>query len=169
MTKEEYKEASEYWQKKDAAGMSGEHAAVKAAAEAYVLSRNTCALATGAGDFVRCTPIEYTYHDGAFWMFTEGGQKFTGLAGNSHVCLAVFDPYSGFGKLKGLQIMGQAEAVEPFSAEYNQAAAFRKIPLEALQKLPSPMHLLKIVPSEADFLDSDFKEQNLSARQHFIW
>ncbi len=29
-----------------------------------------CALATGTGDYVRCTPLEYNYHDGKFWIFT---------------------------------------------------------------------------------------------------
>ena len=34
--------------------------------EDYIQRGNTCALATGAGDYVRCTPIEYSYHDGCF-------------------------------------------------------------------------------------------------------
>ena len=28
---------------------------------------------------MRCTPIEYSFHDGKFWMFSEGGEKFIGL------------------------------------------------------------------------------------------
>ena len=32
--------------------------ALKSAIDAYVMENNTCALATGTGDYVRCTPIE---------------------------------------------------------------------------------------------------------------
>ena len=49
------------------------------AVEKYIGENNTCALATGAGDFVRCTPIEYSYHDGKFRMFSEGAETFIGL------------------------------------------------------------------------------------------
>ena len=45
-----------------------------------------------------------------------------------------FDKYEGFGKLKGMQVTGEAELVAPFSDEYNAAAEFRKIPLDALKK-----------------------------------
>ena len=41
-----------------------------------------CALAAGIGDYVRCTLLEYSYHDGEFWIFTEGGEKFIGLERN---------------------------------------------------------------------------------------
>ena len=34
------------------------------------LHRNgaVCVLATGIGDYVRCTPLEYSFHDGQFWI-----------------------------------------------------------------------------------------------------
>lgn len=44
---------------------------------------------------MRCTPIEYSYHDGRFWMFSEGGEKFIGLEKNENVCLAIYDKYDG--------------------------------------------------------------------------
>lgn len=94
----------------------------------YITANNTCALATGADGFIRNTPIEYSYHDGCFWMFSEGGEKFVGLEKNPNVCIAIFDKYAGFGSLKGLQVMGVASIVEPFSAEYNAHAAVKKIP-----------------------------------------
>ena len=68
----------------------------------YITANNTCALATGADGFIRNTPIEYSYHDGCFWMFSEGGEKFVGLEKNPNVCIAIFDKYAGFGSLKGL-------------------------------------------------------------------
>ena len=104
-------------------------------------------------------------HDGKFWMFSEGGRKFIGLEKNSHVCLAIYDKYDGFGNLRSLQVTGIAAMVEPFSKEYNTHAAFKKIPLDALKKLPSPMNLICVTPTRIDALFSDFKKDGYSVRQ----
>lgn len=114
---------------------------------------------------MRCTPIEYTYHHGAFWLFSEGGEKFSALEKNKNVCLAIFDKYEGFGKLKGMQVSGVAELVKPFSDEYNAAAEFRKIPLDALKKMPHTMNLIKVQPKKIEFLNSDFKKDGADSRQ----
>ena len=55
--------------------------------------------------------------------------------------------------------------VEPFSEEYNTHAAFKKIPLDALKKLPSPMNLICVTPTHIDALFSDFKKDGYSVRQ----
>lgn len=165
MTHEEFLRAENYWKEHDAESAGMDPALLRKAAEEYIQANDTCALATGSGETVRCTPIEYTYHDGAFWMFSEGGEKFACLEHNRHVCLAVFDKYAGFGKLKGLQISGRAELPELFSDEYVRAAAYRKIPLETLRKLSHPMILIKIIPERAEFLNSEFKKQGFDSRQ----
>ena len=104
-------------------------------------------------------------NDGKFGMFSEGGRKFIGLEKNSHVCLAIYDKYDGFGNLRSLQGTGIAAMVEPFSEEYNAHAAFKKIPLDALKKLPSPMNLICVTPTRIDALFSDFKKDGYSVRQ----
>ena len=58
-----------------------------------------------------------------------------------------------------------AAMVEPFSEEYNTHAAFKKIPLDALKKLPSPMNLICVTPTRIDALFSDFKKDGYSIRQ----
>ena len=83
-------DAASYWEKKDRNSVKLDRDTLKAMAEEYIQANNTCALATGTGEFVRCTPIEYSYHDGCFWMFSEGGEKFRALARNPQVCLTVF-------------------------------------------------------------------------------
>ena len=103
MTHEQFERTAQYWNKKEKITMPEE--ALKQAVEKYIQENNTCALATGSGDYVRCTPIEYSYHDGKFWMFSEGGEKFIGLEKNANVSLAIFDKYDGFGNLESLQIM----------------------------------------------------------------
>jgi hypothetical protein len=165
MTHEDYQKAANHWKVKDAAGKAMPSTLLLKACETYIGKNNTCALATGADSFVRCTPIEYTYHDGAFWMFSEGGEKFLALEKNANVCLAIFDKYDGFGTLKGMQVMGVASVVEPFSNEYVAAAEYKKIPLVALKKLPEVMNLIKVVPTRIDFLNTDFKKDGYSSRQ----
>jgi len=165
MTHEEYQKAAEHWKIRDADNKEMPRADVLSVAEAYICKNNTCALATGNGTFVRCTPIEYTYRDSAFWMFSEGGEKFAALEYNKNVCLAIFDKYDGFENLKGMQVTGIAEIIVPFSKEYTAAAEFKKIPVDVLKKLPTPMNLIKITPVKIDFLNSDFKKNGFSARQ----
>ena len=117
---------------------------------------------------MRCTPLKYSYHDGKFWIFTEGGEKFIGLEKNDNVSLAVFDKNPSFGELKSVQVMGKAAIIEPMSAEYVAHAEYKKVPVAALQKLfnqDRPMHLICITPVKMDVLYSDFKKQGYDIRQ----
>ena len=168
MTHEEFQSAANYWIIKDKDSVRLDPAALRAAVEAYIAENNTCALATGFGDFVRCTPIEYSYHDGAFWIFSEGGEKFLALEHNANVCLAIYDRYGSPQGLRGMQVTGVAEMVEPFSEPYNAHAAHRKVSMEFLKKLSSPMNLIKIRPVRIDFLCSAFKKEGASPRQSLL-
>ena len=123
MNSKEYEEATDYWVAREADAKRLSAKELRAAIDAFLGSHNTCALATGEGDFVRCTPLEYVWRDGVFWMFSEGGLKFCGLASNKNVSLAVYEPYGGFGSLESAQVTGTAETVDPDSAEFAQAAA----------------------------------------------
>lgn len=166
MTTEEYKKAADFWKAKECREMPIEQ--LKPVVEDFLHSSAVCALATGAGDYVRCTPLEYSYHDGQFWIFTEGGEKFIGLEKNKNVSLAVFEKNPDFGELKSVQVMGVAKLIEPMSAEYVAHAEHKKIPAAALQKLADqgqPMHLLCITPVRMDALFSDFKKQGYDSRQ----
>lgn len=169
LSHEDYSRAANYWKEKDAQSTKMPQEALKQAVESYIRANNTCALATAAGDFVRCTPVEYVYHKNAFWIFSEGGEKFYALEKNKNVCLSVFDKYEGFGKLKGMQVTGRAAIVEPFSEEYTELASVCKIPLEALKKMPHPMNLIKITPKKIEFVNSEFKKEGADSRQvlHF--
>ena len=166
MTTEEYKKAADFWKAKECKEMPIEQ--LKPIVEDFLRNSAVCALATGTGDYVRCTPLEYSYHDGKFWIFTEGGEKFIGLEKNKNVSLAVFEKNPDFGELKSVQVMGTVKLLEPMSAEYIAHAECKKIPAAALQKLADPghpMHLLCITPVRMDALFSDFKKQGYDSRQ----
>ena len=166
MTTEEYKKAATYWTSKERKEMPPDQ--LKSIVEEYLSTGSVCALATGSGDYVRCTPLEYSYHDGKFWIFTEGGEKFIGLEKNDNVSLAVFDKNPSFGELKSVQVMGKVAFIDPMSAEYVSHAEYKKVPVAALQKLfdqGRSMYLLCIIPVKMDVLFSDFKKQGYDVRQ----
>ncbi|HWQ30209.1 MAG TPA: pyridoxamine 5'-phosphate oxidase family protein, partial [Negativicutes bacterium] len=148
----DYRKAASYWMEKDAEAVRMDRDTLLAHMEKFIMAHNTCAMATGSGDFVRCTPIEYNYNNGIFWMLSEGGLKFRGLEDNKNVCLAIYDGYTGFGQLGGMQITGTAELVEPWSGEYMEMLAVKKISADNLKKLPVTLHLIKVTPTRIDFL-----------------
>lgn len=162
----DYKKAASYWMNKDEKAVRMDKDELFSKIEKFIMAHNTCALAAGCGDFVRCTPIEYNYKDGMFWMFSEGGMKFRALEKNKNVCLAIYDSYTGFSKLSGMQVAGTAELVEPWTGEYMDLLEFKKIPAENLKKLPVTMYLIKVTPTRIDFLCSEFKKLGFDSRQH---
>jgi nitroimidazol reductase NimA-like FMN-containing flavoprotein (pyridoxamine 5'-phosphate oxidase superfamily) len=161
----DYERAASHWIEKDKESVKMDSDALQQEITAFIQKHNTCALAVAAGDFVRCTPIEYNYVDGSFYLFSEGGLKFKALKDNKNVCLAIYEEYQGFGKLNGLQVTGTAEMVEPWSEEYLKLLALKKIPETAMRKLPEPMNLIKIVPAVMEFLCSDLKKEGFGSRQ----
>ncbi len=165
MNSEECEKAANYWvaREADAKRMPGEE--LRAAIDDFLSTHNTCALATGSGDFVRCTPLEYAWRDGAFWIFSEGGLKFRGLASNKNVSLAVYEPYGGFGSLESAQIIGTAEIVDPDSSEFAQAAAAKNIPAASLDRIKGMLHLIKVTPTRIDYLSSSLKKLGYDSRQ----
>ncbi len=44
---------------------------------------------------------------------------------------------------------------------------YKKIPVEAIRKMPQPMNLIKITPESFDYLDSDLKKEGFNIRQHY--
>lgn len=164
----DYKKAASYWIEKDAKAIQMDCEVLFTYIEKFIMAHNTCAIATGCGDFIRCTPIEYNYKDRKFWLFSEGGLKFRGLEGNKNVCLAIYDEYKGFGQVNGMQITGTAELVEPWSYEYRELLAFKNISEENFKKLPVTMYLIKVTPTRIDFLSSEFKNLGFDSRQHLI-
>lgn len=172
MEREDFERAASYWDCKEAARSDSEvmpREDLRVEINRFLREHNTCALATGAGDYVRCTPLEYLWEDGAFWIFSEGGRKFVGLERNANVSLAVFEPYEGFGRLASMQVMGKAEVVDPASPEFTRALGYRGIPASKADKIAQMLHVIKVTPVEADYLCSALKEKGYDFRQHLVW
>lgn len=165
----DFEKAASYWEEKDAQSVKMEPGALWVEMEKFIQEHNTCALATGCDDFVRCTPIEYSYRHGKIWLLSEGGLKFRALKNNKNVCLAIYDPYSGFNTLGGMQISGTAKLVEPMSEEYLELMAYKKISVDNLRKLQHELYLICVTPTQIDFLWSGFKKMGYDSRQHLVF
>jgi len=55
--------------------------------------------------------------------------------------------------------------IKPFSDVYNQHAAYKKVPLAALEKMNPPMNLICVTPTKIQALFSDFKQKGYDSRQ----
>lgn len=134
--------------------------------EQYLGSHRLCVLATACRSFTRATVLEYTWRDGVFWIFSEGGRKFRALAENPLVGLTVFDPDFRPGKVRSVQCGGRGELVPYLSEEYLEAAEQIGLTREKLKKMSPPLHLIRIRPESFLMLDSQFREKGYGVRQH---
>ena len=96
----DYQEASQYWVEKEKGDVHLAREELLKKIDQFISGHNTMALATGYDTFVRCTPVEYNYYDGFFYIFAEVGKKFIGLEKNPHVSFSVFEPYLAFTRFR---------------------------------------------------------------------
>jgi flavodoxin/uncharacterized protein YhbP (UPF0306 family) len=133
----------------------------------FIVDNNTCTLATGCGDYVRNTPIEYIYCNNNFYFISEGGFKFRGILQNSNVSIAIFNNYTSMNELKGIQISGKSEIIPCWSEEYIQVINFKGLNINALRNLPVDLNLIKVVPQVFEFLNTDFKTNGMDSKQYY--
>lgn len=134
----------------------------------FITSHNTCTLATGSGDFVRNTPIEYTFYKDNIYFISEGGFKFKGILQNPNVCIAIFNNYTSMKELKGMQISGESQIIDAWSNEYIELMKFKGLNIEVLKNLPVNLNLIKVVPHVFEFLNTDFKEKGMDSKQYYF-
>jgi|GEM_PF-427296 len=134
----------------------------------FIEINNTCTLATGSGDFIRNTPIEYTYYRDEFYFISEGGFKFKGILQNPNVCISIFNSYTSMNELKGMQISGESEIIPCWSEEYIELIKVKELNVESLKSLPFNLNLIKVVPRVFEFLNTDFKENGMDSKQYYF-
>jgi len=131
----------------------------------FILSHNTCTLATGSETAVRATPIEYTYLNGFFYFLSEGGEKFAYLLQNPAVSLCIFEEYKSMATLSGMQITGEAKLLAVGSEEYRSVLDHKKLSYEKLCSLPITMNMIKVAANKIEFLNSAFAAKGYQVRQ----
>lgn len=133
----------------------------------FIINNNTCALATGRGDYVRNTPIEYTFYKNNFYFISEGGFKFRGILQNSNVSIAIFNKYTSMNELKGMQVTGKSEIIPCWNEEYIQVINYKGLNINTLINLLVDLNLIKVVPQVFEFLNTDFKKKGMDSKQYY--
>ena len=131
----------------------------------FILHHNTCGFATGYGDYIRCTPIEYTYMNGEFWFVSEGGFKFIGLEKNKNVSLAIFEYYGDMRDSHGLLVMGTVELYDNESQEFKDLLAYKGIPYDAVKAAKVEVAVVRVTPHTYEMYDTDFVKMGYDVRQ----
>lgn len=165
MNRQEYDRAAKFWISRESEIKQMEPKQLLSKIEEFLTSHNTCALATGSGSFVRCTPLEYEYFRGRLWIITEGGLKFAALRDNDRVSVAVYEPYTDFDSVKGIQITGTAQVAEPGNVEFEEYQAHRSEKGGSGAALPQGLYLLVIHPERIEGVFGEFLGMGYSARQ----
>lgn len=137
--------------------------------EEFLHRHNTCTLCTASNDMVIGTPIEYIYENGKIYIITEGGRKFINLLRNDNVSIAVYENYSGFANLEGLQLSGRATIIDYNDYEYDEIIKLKKLEPKNIKKLNMLMNVIKIDLYRATFLSADIKKEGYEAKQVMIF
>ena len=165
LTEADFKRLQNFWVEQQKTANHMEPAQAFAHIKGFIEHHNTCGFATGYGDYIRCTPIEYTYMDGDFWFVSEGGNKFIGLEKNRNVSLAIFEYYGDPKDSHGLQVMGKAEFFSNTSEEFKKLLAFKGIPYDVVKAAQVDVAVVKVVPDRFEMYDTDFVKQGFDVRQ----
>ena len=154
-----------FWIEQQKSAVHMDREAALAHMQEFIKKHNTCGFATGYGDYVRCTPIEYTYMDNEFWFVSEGGSKFIGLEKNRNVSLAIFEYYGDVKDSHGMQVMGRAELYDHESDEFKKLLAFKGIPYDAIKAAKVKVAVVRVIPQVYEMYDTDFVKQGYDVRQ----
>ncbi|MDY2626612.1 MAG: pyridoxamine 5'-phosphate oxidase family protein [Coriobacteriales bacterium] len=165
MNPEDFDRASKFWAEKDRNTEKMPDDQLRQWVDSFLARHNTLALATASTSGVRCTPLEYTWKNGAIVIVSEGGEKFAHLKENPQVGVAIFDPYTGFGALSSVQVSGSARIDRLDVDSIDELAEWVPYPADTFRKLDHPMYLIRIEPARIDVLSSSFKDLDYDARQ----
>lgn len=131
----------------------------------FINSHNTCTLATCNAGSVRSTPIEYSYINNHLYLLSEGGEKFSNLLLNSSVSVSIYNSFEGMNSIAGMQITGTASIISTSSEEYEAVIKLKGLDMEALNRIPVLLNLIKIDMTRIEFLYSKFKQMGVDSKQ----
>ena len=83
----------------------------------FLEENKICTLATCSNNIPRSTTVRYRSKDLTIYILTEGGMKVKNIRENPSVSVSLYGDYSGFQSVRGLQIWGKAEIINPEDKE----------------------------------------------------
>ena len=89
---------------------------------AFLEENPICTLATCSNNIPRSTPVRFRSKGLTIYILAEGGMKIKNLMANPTVSLSLYGEYSGFQSVRGLQLWGKADIINPEDGEsYREA------------------------------------------------
>ncbi|WP_017416092.1 pyridoxamine 5'-phosphate oxidase family protein [Clostridium tunisiense] len=143
-----------------------EEGSLKEQIEDFLSKRSVANLSTSNSENSRSTPIEYIYKDNYIYIYSEGGIKFFNLLQNNKISLSIYDSYTNFNELKGMQISGVAYIISPKSEIYDEVLKMKNINKWTLSTL---LNVIKIKIKKVEFLNSDFKKLGYDINQIYYF
>lgn len=132
----------------------------------FLKTQSTCVIATCSDSIPRASTVEFFPVGLTVYIITEGGKKLENIRKNPGVSIALSAPFTGWKGLKGLQMSGTAEIGRKGSAIFAEGVkAYKK--RKGLKKvlMPDFMNILKIIPSQIDYIDSELEKKGYEIRQ----
>jgi general stress protein 26 len=132
----------------------------------FLKTQATCVIATCSDSIPKASTVEFFPAGLTLYVITEGGGKVENIKKNPRVSIALSAPFTGWESLKGLQISGTAEIGRKGSEIFEEGInAYRK--RKGLKKvlMPDFMNMVKIIPVEIDYIDTEFENKGYEIRQ----
>lgn len=143
--------------------------ALLARVEALLEKHTTCVLAVGSRLGVRAVPTEYRYEGGHVVMVTEGGEKLAHVLANGEVGVAVYEPFTSWETVAGLQLAGRARVHRPGTDDHARLAALWGLDAARLAALPVRLYVIDVTPHRADLLDATLRAEGHAPHQTYVY
>ena len=158
-----YEAAAKFWLKKDNDAIKMPPDDLRKELDSFLKGEKVCTLAVADGNFVRCTPLTYTYREGRFYIFSEGGLKFRALAKNKNVALEVHAEYHGPGSAKSVQVTGEALVIGADDEDFITRADAAGMNGASLKKMG--LILIVVTARKLEYLNSELRKRGYCPRQ----
>jgi predicted pyridoxine 5'-phosphate oxidase superfamily flavin-nucleotide-binding protein len=134
--------------------------------EEFLKEESMCVIATCAHDIPRASSVEFFPLGTTLYILTEGGKKVENIGHNPMVSVAVHAPFTGWGRVRGLQMTGEAEIGRKGSRIFDEGSeAFRKRRGVKTATLPDFMNVIRVRPDKIEYIDSTLEDKGFSMRQ----
>lgn len=119
------------------------------------------------------SPVEYYAEGKAVYILPQpGSPKLQAMQQDPRVCFSIYAENSGWASVRGAQLFGNAELLEPGTPEHDHALTVYRWQSSAVQlgkpvDQPPQMQLLKIVPDRIVYTEQWLRKDGFGPRQ--IW
>lgn len=135
---------------------------LKSFIEDFISRRSVASICTLSKDSNTSTPIEYIYKDEYIYIYSEEGIEFFNNLQSNKISLSIYDDYTNFNTLRGMQISGVAYIISPKSEIYHEVLKQKNINKWTMSNLLS---VIKIKIKKVKFLNSEFKKLGYDIKQ----